>query len=39
MCKVNLRTSNFVKALIQQAEAQSELGIKWAEWLQLSAGF
>ena len=39
LLKVNFRTSNFAKALIQQAEAQSELGIKWAEWLQLSAGF
>ncbi|MDA9218107.1 hypothetical protein N9O65_02445 [Schleiferiaceae bacterium] len=32
-------TSYFAKALIQQSEAQSQLGIKWAEWLQLSAGF
>ena len=39
LLKVNLRTSYFAKALIQQAEAQSQLGIKWAEWLQLSAGF
>ena len=32
-------TAQSAKALIQQAEAQSQLGIKWAEWLQLSAGF
>ena len=36
---VNLRTSYYAKALIQEAQAQSELGMKWAEWLSLSAGF
>lgn len=39
LLNVNLRTSYYAKALIQLAEAHSSLGIKWAEWLQLSAGF
>jgi hypothetical protein len=39
LLKVNLRTSYYAEALIQEAQAQSELGMKWAEWLSLSAGF
>ena len=39
LLKVNLRTSYYAKALIQEAQAQRELGMMWAEWLSLSAGF
>ena len=39
LLKVNIRTSYYAEALIQEAQAQSELGMKWAELLSLSAGF
>lgn len=39
LIKVNLRTSYYAKALITTATLEAELGMKRAEWTQLSAGF